>query len=131
MNILTSNSAMVSVRNVPKNIILILTFINCFSHTQEMVFLGRLLQWIGEAPLWALDKDGFKTLLAHPGTLAVFSGIILYGAGYGISLTVLPGFLIQEKGFTQAQVGGFFTLFYVGISLSQIITGPVSGRRTH
>jgi MFS family permease len=182
--------------------------IYCFSHTQEMVFLGRLLQGIGEASLWALapallsmlypaakgkvigiynaslhlgltlgsafgilmagvwvrnepfvlfalsgvlgaflifvtvkdpgaegsvvdaalDKDGFKTLLAHPGTLAVFSGIILYGAGYGISLTVLPGFLIQEKGFTQAQVGGFFTLFYVGISLSQIITGPVSDR---
>lgn len=41
---------------------------------------------------------------------------------------MLPGFLIQEKGFTQAQVGGFFTLFYIGISLSQIITGPISDR---
>ncbi len=183
----------------------------CFSNTQEMVFLGRLLQGIGEAPLWALapallsmlypgakgkvigfynaslhlgltvgsafgilmagvwvknepfvlfalfgvlgaflifvtvkdpradacvydaaldtmDTSGLKKLLAHPGMLAVFSGIILYGAGYGISLTVLPGFLIQEKGFTQAQVGGFFTLFYIGISLSQIITGPISDR---
>ncbi|MDT8378117.1 MAG: MFS transporter [Desulfotignum sp.] len=182
--------------------------IYCFSHTQGMVFLGRLLQGIGEAPLWALapallsmlypgakgkvigcynaslhlgltlgsgfgilmagvwmgnepfvlfafsgllgaflifvtvkdprgeghvvdavlDTGGFKTLVAHPDTLAVFSGIILYGAGYGISLTVLPGFLIQEKGFAQVEIGGFFTLFYIGISLSQVITGPISDR---
>ncbi|MBG0779749.1 MFS transporter [Desulfotignum balticum] len=182
--------------------------IYCFSQTQAMIFFGRLLQGIGEAPLWALapallsmlypaakgkmigaynaslhlgltlgsgfgilmagvwvknepfvlfalsgllgaflifvtvkdpraegsgvetalDTGGLKKILAYPGILAVFSGIILYGAGYGASLTVLPGFLIQEKGFTQAQIGGFFTLFYIGISLSQIITGPVSDR---
>jgi MFS family permease len=182
--------------------------IYCFSNTQEIVFLGRLLQGIGEAPLWALapsllstlypkekgkvigfynaslhlgltlgsafgiliagywvknepfllfaflgclgaffifvtirepkqnvsafdgaiDTKGLKTLLENPGTLAVFSGIILYGAGYGVALTVLPGFLIQDKGFTQIEIGWFFTLFYIGISLSQIITGPISDR---
>lgn len=180
----------------------------CFSNTQEMVFFGRLLQGIGEAPLWALapallsmlypgakgkvigfynaslhlgltlgsafgilvagywiknepfllfvflgvigavltlvtlkepetgagafddamDTSGLKTLLKSPTTLAVFSGIVLYGAGYGISLTTLPGFLIQNKGFTQAEIGWFFTFFYIGISLSQIITGPISDR---
>ncbi len=179
----------------------------CFSNTPEMVFLGRLLQGIGEAPLWALapallstlypkakgkvigfynaflhlgltlgsafgiiiakhwtrtnlyvfaflgvigvfliltaveeprknistvddtlDTKGLKPLLESPGTLVVLCGIILYGAGYGISLTVLPGFLIQNKGFTQAEIGWFFMLFYIGISLSQIITGPISDR---
>lgn len=179
-----------------------------FSNTQEMVFLGRFLQGVGEAPLWALapallctlypetkgkvigfynaslhlgltlgssfgilivgnwvknepfllfallgimggllifvtvkepggkvpalgetaDITGIKALLAQPATLAVFSGVVLYGGGYGISLTVLPGFLIQNKGFTQAEIGWFFAMFYIGISLSQIITGPVSDR---
>ncbi len=180
----------------------------CFSNTQGMIFFGRMLQGIGEAPLWALapallsilypgskgkviglynaaihlgltlgsvagilvsaswvknesfllfalsgilgallilvgvkdpdpaasnledplDTRAFKTLLTDPATLAVFSGIILYGAGYGISLTVLPGFLIQAKGFTQTGIGWFFMLFYIAISLSQVITGPLSDR---
>lgn len=179
-----------------------------FSTSQELVFWGRLLQGIGEAPLWALAPallstlypkakgrligfynaclhlgltlgsafgvmiagywvknepfllfsflgllssffilvtlkeskakvpayddpvyaSGLRILLDRPGTLVVFSGIVFYGAGYGISLTVLPGFLIQNKGFSQVEVGWFFTLFYVGISLSQIISGPVSDR---
>ena len=182
----------------------------CFANTQDMVFFGRMLQGVGEAPLWALapallctlypeakgkvigfynaslhlgltlgsgfailisgaggwvkndlfilfvilgvlsaflilmtvkepeksnssfedviDISGLTRLLMSPSTLVVFSGIIFYGAGYGISLTVLPGFLIQNKGFTQAEIGWFFTLFYVGISLSQVITGPISDR---
>lgn len=180
----------------------------CFSNTQEMIFFGRMLQGIGEAPLWALapallsilypgskgkviglynaaihlgltlgsvagilvstswvknkpfllfalsgllggflilvavkdpdqtasnleapmDTGEFKKLLTDPGTITVFSGIILYGAGYGIFLTVLPGFLIQDKGFSQTGVGWFFMLFYIAISLSQVITGPLSDR---
>ncbi|MBI9088197.1 MAG: MFS transporter [Desulfobacterium sp.] len=180
----------------------------CFSNTQEMIFFGRMLQGIGEAPLWSLapallsihypgskgeviglynaaihlgltlgsvagilvsaywvknepfllfalsgilgaflilvavedpdqihsnhedpmDTKAFKSLITDPGTLAVFSGIILYGAGYGIFLTVLPGFLIQTKGFTQTGIGWFFMLFYIAISLSQVITGPLSDR---
>lgn len=179
-----------------------------FSNTQGMIFFGRMLQGVGEAPLWALapallsilypgskgkviglynaaihlgltlgsaagilvsaawvknepfllfalsgvlgallilvgvkdpdqaasnlddpmDKRAFKTLVTDPVPLAVFSGIILYGAGYGIFLTVLPGFLIQAKGFTQAGIGWFFMLFYIAISLSQVITGPLSDR---
>ncbi|MCP4115469.1 MAG: MFS transporter [Desulfobacteraceae bacterium] len=180
----------------------------CFSNTQEMIFFGRMLQGIGEAPLWALapallsilypgargkviglynaaihmgltlgsvagilvssvwvknqpfllfalsgilgallilvavedpdrtdsvcdapmDTGSLKKLATDPDTLAVFSGIILYGAGYGIFLTVLPGFLIQDKGFTQTGIGWFFMLFYVAVSLSQVITGPLSDR---
>lgn len=180
----------------------------CFSDTPEMIFFGRMLQGIGEAPLWALapalvsilyprskgkvigfynasihlgltagsaggilvssfwvnnesfllfalsgllgalfvlvavkdpdqkapiaegavDKMAFMALVKNSSSLAVFGGIILYGAGYGIFLTVLPGFLIQEGGFSSVNIGWFFMLFYVAISLSQAIIGPLSDR---
>lgn len=180
-----------------------------FSNNQWMIFFGRLLQGIGEAPLWALapallsilyplargkvigfynasihlgltlgsvvsiltskiwvnnepyllfalagtlgallilmgvqdplhrdnfektpiDAGTFKNLVKDPGTLAVFSSIALYGAGYGIFLTILPGFLIQNKGFSRTEISCFFTLFYIAISLSQVITGPISDRQ--
>ena len=179
-----------------------------FSQTRESVFFGRMLQGMGEAPLWALapallstlqpkakgkvigaynaslhlgltlgsgfgvfisdrwvnnepfllfaflcalgavliiafvqephspgldlqgemDSGELKRLCRKPETLAVFSGIVLYGAGYGSFLTVLPGFLMEHKGFSQAGVGWFFMYFYVAISLSQIIAGPASDR---
>lgn len=181
----------------------------CFSDTPKMIFLGRMLQGIGEAPMWALapallsilypvskgrvigfynasihlgltggsaaailvsalwvnnesfllftltgvvgfffilvgvrepdrkaaaknqesiDREALMALVKDPSTLAVFGGIILYGAGYGIFITVLPGFLIQDAGFSPTKVGWFFMLFYVAISLSQAITGPISDR---
>ena len=160
----------------------------CFPKTQELIFFGRLLQGLGEAPLWSLapallttlypeakgkvigfynasfhigltlggafgilisgywvenepfllftilsilaallilvgvkepelstsafddatDTKELKKLFKSPVTLAVFSGILLYGAGYGISLTVLPSFLIQNKGFTPGRNRMFF-----------------------
>lgn len=55
-------------------------------------------------------------------------GITLYGAGYGGFITAIPAFLLQEKAFSPAQLGLFFSLFYVAISLSQVITGPLSDR---
>lgn len=181
----------------------------CFSDTPKMIFLGRMLQGIGEAPMWALapallsilypvskgkvigfynasihlgltggsaaaifvsalwlnnesfllfsltgvlgfffilvgvrepdrkaasegqgslDREALLALFKDPLTLVVFGGIILYGAGYGIFITVLPGFLIQDAGFSPTQIGWFFMLFYVAISLSQAITGPISDR---
>ena len=183
-------------------------FLYCFSNTQEMIFFGRMIQGIGEVPLWALapallsilypEKKGkvigtynavmhlgltlggiaaimvstlwlknesflifamsgilgsviiffavndpdrevskfedavnpgaFMALIKNPGIFTVLSGIVLYGAGYGIFLTVLPGFLLQDKGFTQTGIGWFFMLFYVAISLAQMITGPISDR---
>ncbi|MDZ7664454.1 MAG: hypothetical protein U5K27_03875 [Desulfotignum sp.] len=62
---------------------------------------------------------------------AMFSGIILYGFGYGISLTVLYGFLIQEKGFTPARgFTGFHVLavlFFLQVLL-QWVLGYRSGK---
>lgn len=79
------------------------------------------------------DKENmnFKnmlTLLSDRNTFVALAGITLYGAGYGIFLTIIPGFLISVKGFSQTFIGVFFSLFYVAISLSQIITGHLSDK---
>ena len=72
-------------------------------------------------------------ILAGSGkVLATFAGIVLYGAGYGMFLTVIPAFLICGKGFDRPAVAVFFSLFYVAVSFSQGVAGPLSdlkGRR--
>lgn len=60
---------------------------------------------------------------------AIHGGIALYGAAYGVFLTVIPGLLLSEKGFSQSQVGLFFALFYIAISISQVVAGRISDRR--
>ncbi|VBB05135.1 Hypothetical protein LUCI_0342 [Lucifera butyrica] len=55
-------------------------------------------------------------------------GITLYGTGYGIFLTTIPAYLLQEKGFSSIYIGVFFSLFYVATSISQIITGQLSDK---
>lgn len=80
----------------------------------------------------SLNLKNITALAANGETLATLAGITLYGAGYGIFLTVIPAFLISEKSFSQDSVGVFFALFYVAVSISQIISGPLSdklGRR--
>ncbi len=58
----------------------------------------------------------------------VFSGIALYGVGYGMFLTNVPAFLINVKNFDQYSVRIYFSLFYIAISISQIITGTLSDK---
>ena len=60
---------------------------------------------------------------------AIHTGIALYGAAYGVFLTVIPGLLLGEKGFGQSQVGLFFALFYIAISISQVVAGRITDRR--
>jgi MFS family permease len=60
---------------------------------------------------------------------AIHAGVVLYGSVYGVFLTVVPGLLLGEKGFSQSQIGLFFALFYITISISQVIAGRISDRR--
>lgn len=60
--------------------------------------------------------------------LTVCAGIMLYGLGYGIFLTVIPAFLVLHKGAGASAVGLSFVVFYVAISLAQIIAGPIADR---
>jgi MFS family permease len=56
------------------------------------------------------------------------SGVLIYGACYGVFISVLPGHLILAQGFSPVSVGIFFALFYLSVSLSQLIVGPLSDR---
>lgn len=60
---------------------------------------------------------------------AIHAGVALYGAAYGVFLTVIPGLLLGDKGFSQSQVGLFFALFYIAISISQVVAGRISDRK--
>ena len=170
-----------------------------FSTSPSMIFWGRLLQGIGEVPVWALapaflslrfpaakgkavavyntavhcgltlgclagtlvegnqpflifsclsilagglvmfnvkntkpkpapwsGPGSYISLAGNLNTLAVFPGVILYGAGYGIFISVIPGFMIKEV-YADA-VGTLFILFYIAVSGAQVLAGPVSDR---
>lgn len=55
-------------------------------------------------------------------------GILFFGAGYGICISVLPATLAIEKDFDNFSNGIYFSLFYVSISVSQLIVGPLSDK---
>jgi MFS family permease len=82
----------------------------------------------GESKKVTMDFIKMIWLLSNKQILITLAGITLYGAGYGIFLTVLPAFLMGYKGFDAVQIGLFFSFFYMAISLSQIITGPLSDK---
>lgn len=56
-------------------------------------------------------------------------GISLYGACYGLFLTLVPAFLITDKGFSQISINIIFSLFYIAVSISQLTAGPLSDRK--
>jgi MFS family permease len=73
------------------------------------------------------EKAHVKDLVLLAGNKKIFTsffGIMLYGAGYGAFITVVPAFLMRVKSFGTSFTGIFFALFYIAISVSQIITGP-------
>lgn len=75
-----------------------------------------------------LNIKGLLILTKKPQILAVFWGITLYGAAFGILMTIIPAFLLIEKGYNQSYVNTFFSLFYVAISVAQIAIGWLSDR---
>jgi MFS family permease len=68
-------------------------------------------------------------LVGNRPTLIVLIGITLYGACYGLTVSLIPAFLITAKGFSQISINIVFSLFYIAISLSQLTTGPLSDRK--
>lgn len=80
----------------------------------------------------AREKVGYGEVLEAMKQIrrpAVHTGICIYGGGYGAFLTVVPGVLLVEKGFSQSGVAVFFSLFYIAISLAQVIAGKISDKR--
>lgn len=80
---------------------------------------------------YAAERTNFRNVLSiatQRDNLVILTGIALYGAGYASFLTVIPVFLLSERGFLQIAVGLHFALFYVTVSLSQLVVGPLSDR---
>jgi len=76
-------------------------------------------------------RPGFRAavrLFSHRPSLIVLAGIVLYGGAYGASLTVLPVTVDSLRGLGPTEFGVFFAVFYAGISLSQLVAGPLSDR---
>lgn len=67
-------------------------------------------------------------ILSNRIALLTLLGITLYGVGYGSFITVVPVFLISIKGFSSVYLGAFFSMFYIAISISQFLTGPMSDK---
>nr|WP_092068162.1 MFS transporter [Dendrosporobacter quercicolus]NSL46976.1 MFS transporter [Dendrosporobacter quercicolus DSM 1736]SDL71251.1 Predicted arabinose efflux permease, MFS family [Dendrosporobacter quercicolus] len=70
----------------------------------------------------------FFVLMKSPQILVVCLGITLYGAGFGIFMTIIPAFLLTEQKYDQSYINAFFSLFYIAISTAQIIIGWLSDR---
>ena len=70
----------------------------------------------------------FSALFRNRMTNTILVGVLLYGTGYGLFVSVLPVSLMQSHGFDAMQVSLLFVLFYAAISVSQVIVGEVSDR---
>ena len=73
-----------------------------------------------------LNFSQFIRLLRQRQTLILLLGVLLYGAGYGVFLTVLPVSLASTHGFGATDISLVFVVFYAAISLSQVIAGTLS-----
>ena len=68
------------------------------------------------------------SLLRQRQTLILLLGVLLYGSGYGVFLTVLPVSLASTHGFSATAISLLFVVFYAAISVSQIVAGTLSDR---
>ena len=75
------------------------------------------------------DPLALLRLLTEGRYVVLFTGVLLYGACYGIFVSVLPISLTLLNGFEGMATGILFFLFYSAISLSQVVAGPLSDRR--
>jgi MFS family permease len=55
-------------------------------------------------------------------------GILLYGSGYGVFVSILPISLAINNGLSSTAVTIYFVVFYAAISLAQLVAGPISDR---
>ncbi len=90
-----------------------------------LVFLRPANAALGHA---RLTLRQLPNLLHQGRTMVLLLGVLLYGAGYGVFLTVLPVSLAASHGFGATAINLLFVLFYAAVSLSQVVAGAVSDR---
>ena len=100
-------------------------------------FFGGLLIFLGVKPIkkdpgLSLPRIRLKdaiSLLKISTLQKVLFGIFLYGAGYGIFVTIIPGFLLTLPHTPQTAVGIFFMFFYIAMGVSQLFAGSFSDKK--
>lgn len=98
-----------------------------------LCFLAGLcvLVLLRPAPAFHRARPGrgqFLGLLRRRQIVVLLLGVLLYGAGYGAFLTVLPVSLAATHGVGPTGISLLFVLFYAAISLSQVVAGTMSDR---
>lgn len=70
----------------------------------------------------------FIAVLFQRNTITILIGVLLYGACYGIFVSVLPISLTRTNGFSATSIAVYFVVFYAAISMAQLTAGPISDR---
>ncbi len=116
----------VVLKDWPDHYLLLLYAIFCFTSTLIVGYCLKSptdnLHTTGEA----IIPGNCLLLIKNPQIAAVLGGITLYGAGFGLFMTVIPAFLLTIKDYSQAGINIFFSCFYVSISLAQLSIGYLS-----
>lgn len=93
-----------------------------------LLFLPRLPASAGTGIGGRAGYRDLVRLLSARDPLTTLSGILLFGAGYGTFVSVLPAYLSASARGGTLSNGLLFALFYASIGLSQLIAGPLSDR---
>ncbi|WP_306029131.1 MFS transporter [Stappia sp. MMSF_3263] len=70
----------------------------------------------------------FLSLLRAKTAVVLLAGVLLYGAGYGVFISVLPVSLVRTHDFGTVGISLHFVLFYATVSLAQVGAGLLSDR---
>ena len=117
---------MLLAKHVSRESIFLLYALSCLAGAAVILFLVDDVRGNGGAG--SFNTSAIRRMARDRRVLTALLGITLYGAGYGIFLTIIPVYLLRVKGFGQDGAGAFFSIFYVAISVSQLFTGRMADR---
>lgn len=69
-----------------------------------------------------------SSFIFAPNVFWVLLGIIIYGMGYGVFITIVPNYISLLEPWHQNNTGMSFIMFYIGITAAQLVGGPLSDR---
>lgn len=87
---------------------------------------GMCIQEPRQAPVLKNSQGSILFLVTQYRVGGILMGVVLYGWGYGLFLTLIPAVMLPAQGPEAISVSVFFVLFYVAVGLSQILGGRLS-----
>ncbi|MDL2298979.1 MFS transporter [Synergistaceae bacterium OttesenSCG-928-D05] len=84
-------------------------------------------------PVVEADKESFElkralALLSDAPVRIALLGILLYGAGLGIILSIIPGWLTTVKAYSKIEIGALFSAYFLCYAAAQFVFGPLSDK---